>query len=274
MSLLSNKRVHMVLQPGAMRASLWRGRFRPTRIAAQARDADIDGVGALLQALAQQAPIAGASLHVAVADALVHFDVAAGDFGSQSARQLRTLASACATDLLGERAHDHALRWQLQRDERHLVICAIPNPVISALTVAAAAHKLRLTSISPNFSAQWNRHAHRPLPDNAVFAVSSGVNAMIACVRRGIITAMSNGPWCAGAQAEGHRPYPASTGPEHRKSSGNANLGALDIHVDRLLAGLGFDSGDRSAYLLVTDADARSSLSRRWKVLSPIEAPK
>ncbi len=258
MSLLSNKRVHLLVQPAAVRASLWRGWPKSSKVAEQVRDGGIAAAGDVLAALAGQAPVAGASLHVELADALVHFDVASGDFAGKSAHQLSLFASACVAELLGEQAKDCTVRWQLQRDERHLLLCATPNAVISALADAAIAQRLQLASLSPSFAAQWNRHARGRWPDAAVFAVASTNNTTIACVRHGVITTMSAGPGSsAGADARRAAALSSATGDA-----------PLDLHVDRLLAGLGADGEQSLVYLLVTAAKPQPALSKRWRIVS------
>jgi hypothetical protein len=219
------------------------------KLAEQARDGGVDSAADVLAALAAEAPIAGASLHVELADALVHFDVANGDFAGKSEHQLGLLASACIAELLGEQAKDCMVRWQLQRDEQHLLLCAVPNGAVNGLVDAALAQQLQLASLSPSFAAQWNRHARGGWPEAAVFAVASDSNATIACVHQGVITTMSAGPGSAAGEA------------------------ALDLHVDRLLAGLGADGEPAPAYLLVAAANTQPAFSSRWKRLTAEQTP-
>jgi hypothetical protein len=240
----------VALQPGALSAALWQGRFRPVRLAVESSDAGVDALGQTLDALAAQAPLAGAAMQVEVADSLVHFDVAFGDFGGLGPRQLSAMASASMGELLGDRVHDHTLRWQLQRGEQHLLVGAIPKLLIQALADAAATHDMALAGVVPDFSMQWNRQIRRAPPDNAVFAVVSDFNALIACIRRGVITAISNGPW----------KWPNAV-PDL------PSFDALDRHVDRLLAGLGIELDPPPSFLLVTASALQPGLSTRWTIL-------
>jgi hypothetical protein len=275
-SLLSNKRVRLVVRPGAVEASLWRGWLRRVKVAEHRAEPDGDepdaggAAGMLadaLAALALQSRLAGARLDAEVDDALVHFDVAHGEFAALSARQLRSVAVACVRELLGEAASSHDVRWQLQRDERHLFVCAMPTGLLDAIAAAAAAHRLRVHSIQPTFSVQWNRHAPPRAAGGAVFAASIDANATIACVRKGVITAVSSGPWCADRTLEDEGDFdhasvpPAPTGPFGRT--------LLDSRVDQLLASLGLDALAQSPFVLVSAEKPPSALSTRWTTLEP-----
>jgi hypothetical protein len=274
-SLLSNKVVRLELQPGLVRAALWRGRFRPVRAAAfetvvdtTRSDVEEHAVRSALEGLAAQLPIGGLRLEVEVADALVHLDVAEGEFAGLGPRALSAIAEACVAELLGEQAAGYQVRWQLQRDERHMIVGAIPSRWVDAAVGSAAEQRLRLVSLQPRFSVQWNHHRSGRRTANAVFAVADGTDAMIACVRDGIVTTVSNGPWCADRGGIGDSRVDrllAGVGLAHPKKS----VTLIDIQVDRLLASLGVDLESHDDFVLVSADEPHAHLAKRWSVRSP-----
>ena len=264
-----NKTVRLQLDPRGVSGSVWQGLWRPTLRARARRLLPTDnelgtpGTDAWLAAfkaaieqvvveLAGTTPLKGASLQVQLADPLVLLDVAVGEFAGHGDRQLQAIAEACCGELLGTTAARPEVRWQLQRDERHLLICAL-NPGLHALLAeTASTHGLKLANVQPNFLAQWNRHAHALQPGHAVFAVASGVNAVIACVREGVITTMSSGPWLKAPP-----PVPGTGGrveqliSELHLEPADPRPALLDVRVDRLLASIGQDAAKQSAFVLV-----------------------
>jgi hypothetical protein len=215
-------------------------------------DAQAVAIGEALTSLAASAPLAGARLSVELADARTHYDLVDGDFGASSERELRTIASACAAELLGEASSSHILRWQVQPGQGHLLICAIEARVIESVVDTARRFALKLVSLEPEFSAQWNRHAGMLPRGNGVFGVTCGAHATVACVLRGGITALSSGAWADAATSV--------------RSERGART-ALDIRVDRLLAGKGVDSRRVGRYVLVAPDVSARALSTRWTVV-------
>jgi hypothetical protein len=205
-----------------------------------------------LTSLAASASLKGARLSVELADARTHFDLVEGDFGASSERQLRTIATACVAELLGDAVDSHLVRWQVQPDQGHLLICAIDSLVVEAIVDTARRHGLKLISLEPEFGAQWNRHAGTLQDGNGVFGVSCGAHATVACVARGTITALSTGAWPDSVAS-------SDRGPEVRN--------ALDVSVDRLLAGKGVDSTQVGTFVLVAPDVSARGLSPRWTVL-------
>jgi hypothetical protein len=314
-----NRSVHVRVGPQTLTATLRRAWPRSATLAAtqHAFDADvaeatgsvpaksqngfdkeIGSVESVLRALEHAAPLRGATLTVELSHALVHLDVVAGDFAGHDDRQLRTIASACVSELLGEDAGDHEVRWQLQSDDRHLLICAIPRPQLLALEQAAAACGLRLGSVQPDFVREWNTHASALKAGPAVFAVTTGTDVAIAWVVDGVISALSAGPLFEASNPSAH-PVSESNGAAHERALAverldsrigglllrlglNAHarrtfspsqpnpldsLDLLDARVDRLLAGIGQDPTAQSAFVLVTSDASLPQTSRRWSVL-------
>jgi hypothetical protein len=199
----------------------------------------------VLLELAGAASLQGATLDAEVADALVHLDVVNGEFGGVSDRQLQSIATACAAELLGDAVAHHDIRWQLQTDEKHLLIGAIARELLTTVSQAAVRHGLPLHSLQPELCVQWNRHAGSALkPGRGVFAVVGGREAVIASVADGTITALSSGVWIDGRDA-------AAT---------------LDGRVDRLLASAGQDPAGQSSFVVVGSERSDKALSPRWTV--------
>jgi hypothetical protein len=223
-------------------------------------------VDAILAELGKTARLKGLRLEVEWADALMHFDVVAGDFAGDSDRQLQTVASACVAELLGDAAQAYEIRWQLQSDGHHLLIGAVQRGHLQALADAAMRHGLKLGSVQPDFCGQWNRHASALKPGAAVFTVASEREAMIACVVDGAIATMSSGAWIDASD-----PVPA---PDVRRLMSGFGLDVapetslLDKRVDRLLASIGRDPAHESAYILVAPELSDTEVSSRWTVVN------
>ena len=317
MSRQWNKSVHMRVGPQTLAATLQRTWLRSATLAATRCTVDAEGafrgppksqngfdkpigpIESVLRDLEQASPLRGAKLLVELSHALVHLDVVTGDFAGHDDQQLQAIAKACVSELLGEEAGDHEVRCQLQSDDRHLLICAIPGPQIRELEQAAAACGLQLGSVQPDFVLQWNAHAHALKAGPAVFAVATGADIAIAWVVDGVISTLSTGPLFKppGSSAVASQ---AGTGaaaddraldverldsrigglllglglssharPSFSPSQPNP-LDApdlLDARVDRLLAGIGQDPAAQSAFVLVTTDASLPSASRRWSVL-------
>jgi len=220
--------------------------------ATPAAEAQAVAIDAVLVRLAATASLRGARLAVELADARVHLDLVSGDFGAASDRQLRAVASACVTELLGDAGAGQAIRWQLQPDLAHLLICAVAQPELDALVQRAAHHGLQLVSLQPEFGAQWNRHARRLNSGNGIFGVTCGAFATVACAKGGAVTAISSGSW----PEEPPLPDEAPAAPS-----------ALDARVDRLLASVGEDAAQVESFVLVTPALSGRRLAPRWAVV-------
>jgi hypothetical protein len=277
-----HSRVHLRIEPDAVHGSLVRGWLRP-RVLASSRHTVADSVGvakdpasreelakavdAALLELSAVVPLSGSRLIVEVADALVHLDVAQGDLAGEGDRQLQAIAQACMGELLGDTASDHALRWQLQPDGRHLLIGAVAHAHLNLLDEVAERHQLRLHSVQPEFCLQWNRHAKSMKPGTVLFAVARGREAVIAQALNGSIAAISSGAWLdrdALPAVSAAADTPAAAG---RASRAQPVGRVLDHRVDRLLASLGMVATDVAAYLLVAPATPVSPASARWTVL-------
>lgn len=244
---LSPKVLRLHVGPDGLRGAVWRGRHVLARASTGAPAADapasaaIDG---LLAALAEQTTLSGVRAEVELADALVTLDVVEGEFAEHGERQLQAIATACSVELLGANAATHELRWQLQCDERHLLICALPREVLSVLNQAFMPHGVVLRSAQPRLCGSWNRHRRHLGKGAAVLAVTDATSTTIACLQGGAIAALG-------------------------RLAGDASglIDALDAHVARLQASLGWDAQADSRYLLIADRIASPKALQRWTLL-------
>ncbi len=278
MSRLSNSRVTLSIAAEAVQARLERGWRKPTQAALGERSPKPEGeqpdrIAALSEAVhgaladvAKVAPLAGVKLNVGVDDALAHLDVAAGEFAGCSDAQLDAIALACVSELKGESAAEHVLRWQLQTDGRHLILCALRRDLIDAIEQAAKRHGLELCSIQARFFVEWNRHARGLRHDADVFAVASLREAVVACMRRGVIRGLSCG--ADPAPVEGARHDRVDRMLRQLGLGGQLPAGPLDSRVDRLLTGLGLEPDAPSSFVLSTRDETELPPSARWTVLA------
>jgi hypothetical protein len=220
---------------------------------AAAPDPQSRAIDAVLSELTATLPLRGAHLAAELAEELILLDVVEGDYGGSSERQLQSIAAACVAELLGDAASGHVVRWQLQPDLRHLLICAIARQEVELLEQAALRHGLKLASVQPGFCAQWNRHGGALPEGTGVLGVTSGLHALVACAARGVITAVSSGP----CREDGGAP-----------SRDSAPTNALDSRVDRLLASAGLDVDSVSAFVLVAPHSPVPTLSPRWTLFT------
>ncbi|MFL6665507.1 MAG: hypothetical protein ACJ8G7_25330 [Rhizobacter sp.] len=280
MSLPWNSSLLLQIGPEGIVATLSTGWPRPRRISASSAPGervpapsgaddsailDSDALQAVFDEIELGSPLRGARLVVEVADPLVQFDVAQGDFAALGDRQLQSIALACMGELLGDAAAQYEVRWSLQADESHLVIAALPRTLITALAAAANLRGVRLVSVQPAFARRWNTYVRGLVTPTAVFASTSGAQAVVSCVIERALCAVSTGPWQDGDNAT---PY-ASAGATPADA-----LTMLDERAERLLASLGVEATDALAYMLVTaDVEAAAAPSR-WTVIEPsVEAP-
>lgn len=294
MSLRSNSCVRLRVDPCTVSGSLERGWLRPRVIARAEHEVQkapgfggasgsgasplmADALGMAIDAVAGElrraSPFQGASLHVAWADSLTHFDVAEGDFAGDSDRQLQSVAQACVSELLGDAVASYNIRWQLQSDGRHLLIAALLQEHLSALADAATRHGLRLRSVAPEFCLQWNRHADALKSGPGVFAVAWENEAMIACVDDGAVTSLSAGPWIDTCDPFRESDFPISRLMSGFRLGSRLHQSLLDVRVDRMLASIGRDPATQSNYVLVAPELPEAVVSSRWTLLNREATP-
>lgn len=244
------------------------GEAGPIAATAPSNEVLAANIESVLGQIGRAAALHGAQLVVEWSDSLTHFDVVCGEFAGDSDRQLQAVATACATELLGEAAQAHEIRWQLQSGGRHLLIAGIQREQLSLLEAACKRHGLTLASVQPDFCAQWNRHAKALKRGPAVFTVASEREAVIACVVDGAVATMSNGAWL-----DRKRPGDGPSVTVRRLLSGlgldtGDHPSILDTRVDRLLASIGRDPAKESAYVLVAPEVEEGEVASRWTILN------
>jgi hypothetical protein len=219
----------------------------------------IDTWEAGLRELGTAAQLRGARFGVELANSMVHFDVAEGDFAAQGDRQLQAIAVACMAELLGDAAGAHEVRWSLQADERHLLIAAVPNAFVAPLAAVAQRQGSRLANVQPALCRQWNAYARTLHAATAVFAVALGSHALVACVVNGSICGVSVGQWNAGSDSVQAMPLATSSA-------------LLDERAERLLASLGIDVTPETEFTALAADPHLFAAQPRWKVI-PSTAP-
>lgn len=186
-------------------------------------------------------------LHVVLADSHFYFDLVKGDYRGTSDRHLQTIASACVAEILGGAGADRLVRWQLQPDMRHMLICAMLRQEVVLLDDSAARQRLSLRSLQSEFCTQWNAHSSQ-LPDSVgVFVVASSSHAVVAVVQAGSITALS-----------------AGTTPDGK---------ALEERAEQLLSSIGLDVEALTTFLLVQDRTSTLAVSQRWIAIDAARGP-
>lgn len=238
---VGTQQLHASLRPARLRR---RAEVRHVQVVLdptqpQALDHGLDTLFAEMQ---QQADLAKTRLHVTLADAYGHFDVVAGEYANYSDPELQAIALGCVAELMGDAAADQAVRWQLQPDLQHLLICAFEQQLVDRVQRAASDARLTLVSLQPAFCRYWNRHS-RALPQGSgVFSVADDGYCLVSCAQQGSITALSYG-----------------TGP------------ALDLRTNRLLASLGQAADVQPHCVLVARAPQTLAVDPRWALLDGSE---
>lgn len=214
--------------------------------------APLGAIDAVLSDLRASAPSGAVDLNVVMSDKHIHYDVVAGNYRHASERQLDSIASACVAELLADLAVGQLVRWQLQPDQRHLLICSIALQYIEAIAEASLRQGLSLASLQPEFCAQWNRHAIAAHSGTTVFATANCAQVTVACVEGDAITAVSGGLF-HGNEACPEENLCATSG--------------LDSRVNRLVASIGVDIRTVSTFTLVVRDITVHRLDPRWTVV-------
>jgi len=216
-------------------------------------EATVQAVDAVLAELGAHAGLKGLALEVTLASALLHLDVVEGDFAGQADRQLQAIAGACVAEMMDD-ADVHEVRWHLQRGGRHMLIAAIPRPLLETLQAVAQRAGLRLRSVTPEFVVRWNQFGRVAERGHWVFAVSVAGDLAIATVADGALSSVSIGPGIA--------PLGALAGAAHLRASAEA----LDARVDRLLYASGEDPATQARFVLVAPDGRGQPASKRWSL--------
>lgn len=273
MSLPWSRSVRLQVAPHRISAVLERGWPRSRQVAASAQvsgdsrpaslELDTERLDTVLQQLELSASVRSARYSAELADVLVHFDVAEGPFATQTDRELQAIAVACVEELLGDEASAYEVRWTLQAGGRHLFIAAVPRAYLTRLAAAAEQRGSRLVSVQPAFCRQWNAFARLLTARVAIFAVTSGGHAVVACVVAGAVCGISVGPW-AGAEVDD-----ASTlGDEKARTRMPIQTSLLiEWRATRLFASLGIELNSEPQFILVTPDPSMLRVSAPWTVV-------
>ena len=253
---IAAQQLQLVVRPGWLQQKGWLGMRATGEQALPAAGLEVSSeltqpvsqaMGALFAAMQQQTDLRRARLRVTLADAHVHYDVVRGDFAGCSTQQLQAIAQGCLTELLGEDAAHQQLRWQLQPDGEHLLLCAMDAALVDAVVQLAAQLGLRLDSVQPAFCQHWNRHRNALPQGNGVFALADAGHSLSVCAQRGSIMALSLGQ--------------------------DRSAQSLDQRVNRLLASLGTQAQVLDAYVLVARDPAALAPTTRWTLRDWQEQP-
>jgi hypothetical protein len=241
------KVLRLRVRADALHGSVVRGRRVLAHASVQGAggDAPLALLGTLLATLNAQSSLRGARAEVEIADSLVLLDVVDGDFADHGAPQLEAIATACIAELLGAGGATHEARWQLQGDERHLLIAALPRDLLAGLRDALALHGIRLHSAMPGLCCAWNRHAAQLGEGADVLALAGPGSTTIVCLEGTAIRAL--GRFACGA---------------------NSFIATLDAQVNRLRASMGLAAQQDGRYLLVTEGVAVPPALARWTLLA------
>jgi hypothetical protein len=101
------------------------------------------------------------------------------------------MARACVHDIVGDTAAQHEVRWQLQSDLQHLLLCAVPSAVLDAVQSTAQQYRLAVVSVQPEFCVAWNRHARVLGAQAGAFAMLGEVSTLALVGPKTNITAIS-----------------------------------------------------------------------------------
>lgn len=197
MSLPLNRTISLRVQHHRIDASLHQG--WPRRAITAKSHALIHGGMNLSQALDAALTRLLDGLHgqkprlcVDLSDDMVFLDVVAGAFAHFTPDQVEAMAMACVQDIVADASDHYIVRWQLQADLQHLLLCAVPRELLRTVEQAAQAHRLSLLSVQPEFCTAWNQHARLFGNTEGVFAMLGAHCTMALLTPKGTITAISS----------------------------------------------------------------------------------
>jgi hypothetical protein len=221
-----------------------------------------------LLSLSQRADIRGADLQVQVADNLAVLEVVRcepNDVLRSNTRQMQRLAEVSVAEVLGDKASQYEVRWQVQADNEHLFVCALPRALMSGITSAAQAYGLTLTQVQPQFSQVWNASLAQLTQTHAtqaVFLRASTHEAVLSCVRNGVITQISQ---ALSLKPNDNADAPDTISPINQHVS---TMSRVDALVDRLLTALGEDPAQSWRFFASSQGLSRADFSPRWQMLA------
>jgi hypothetical protein len=223
-----------------------------------------------LLSLSQRADIRGAQLNVQVADNLAVLEVIRGepnDLIRSNNKQLQRLAEVAIAEVMGDKAANYDVRWHVQADNEHLFVCALPKVLLAGINSAAQAYGVTLARVEPQFSQVWNAslaQLSQTRAQQAVFLRASENEAVLGCVRNGVITQVSQ---ALSMRNETDTPD-GITDAADNISQHVSTMARLDAMVDRLLTALGEDPSQTWRFFASSQGLSRADFSPRWQLLA------
>jgi hypothetical protein len=223
-----------------------------------------------LLSLSQRADIRGAQLNVQVADNLAVLEVIRGepnDLIRSNNKQLQRLAEVAIAEVMGDKAANYDVRWHVQADNEHLFVCALPKVLLAGINSAAQAYGVTLARVEPQFSQVWNAslaQLSQTRAQQAVFLRASENEAVLGCVRNGVITQVSQ---ALSIRNETDTPDGIADAADNI-SQHVSTMVRLDAMVDRLLTALGEDPSQTWRFFASSQGLSRADFSPRWQLLA------
>lgn len=223
-----------------------------------------------LLSLSQRADIRGAQLNVQVADNLAVLEVIRGepsDLIRSNNKQLQRLAEVAIAEVMGDKAANYDVRWHVQADNEHLFVCALPKVLLAGINSAAQAYGVTLARVEPQFSLVWNAslaQLSQTRAQQAVFLRASENEAVLGCVRNGVITQVSQ---ALSMRNETDTPDGIAEAADNI-SQHVSTMARLDAMVDRLLTALGEDPSQTWRFFASSQGLSRADFSPRWQLLA------
>lgn len=241
MSRPHSPELELRILPQGVTATLEDGRRSAAEADLRSPQADLRAtVLAALAGLPKDVPLRRA--HAVVDNDLCWLDVVEGDFAAMTQAVIAQVARASVIDALGGGLDKHELRWQVQRDGRHLIVLAMPRLLIESLGAAVDERGIRLDRIDAALVDAWNRlDGSSPLQHGVLACVQDG-RAMLARVHRRALTAIG-------------REFVA------------CNPCQLNDAAMRLFSRLGDEFGPETPSILMTDAPWQSKRLGAWRLL-------
>ena len=139
------------------------------RPAAELQDV-IGALGACLETLNAERPVAGLYCDVVVADTWVAYEILRGDLGELSSAAADEVVRASLADTLGLKADDLVVRWQRQGEQRQLA-CGVPRKALEQLRAVLEPAGVRLGTVEGEFVRTFNARRESLAAQRAVLAV-------------------------------------------------------------------------------------------------------
>lgn len=158
------------------------------RPAAELKDV-IDALGACLEALREEHPVAGLTCDVVVADMWVAYDVIQGDLGELQPGAADEVVGASLADTLGLKLDDLTVRWQEQGEQRQLA-CALPSAELNRLRTVLEGAGVRMGAVEGEFVHSFNARRDQVAGGRTIMAVARDAGTQFGLVIDGGVAAV------------------------------------------------------------------------------------